>query len=102
MHYLPTSAQVPVSVVFPSRAGARTAARRLSQLSREFTVARKLISSVSCRPPFKIIAASLEIAGEELASFPTACFNSTQAEWRQEVQDNMLKLYARLVSILIF
>ncbi|XP_026736255.1 LOW QUALITY PROTEIN: mitogen-activated protein kinase kinase kinase 12-like [Trichoplusia ni] len=50
------------------------------------------------RPPFKIIAASLEIAGEELASFPTACFNSTQAEWRQEVQENMLKLYARSES----
>ncbi|CAH0577796.1 unnamed protein product [Chrysodeixis includens] len=47
------------------------------------------------RPPFKIIAASLEIAGEELASFPTACFNSTQAVWRQEVQDNMKKLYDR-------
>ncbi|KAL0851738.1 hypothetical protein ABMA28_000055 [Loxostege sticticalis] len=47
------------------------------------------------RPPFKIIAAHLEIAGGDLCSMRTDCFSATQATWRKEVQQGMEKFYAR-------
>ncbi|RVE50697.1 hypothetical protein evm_004607 [Chilo suppressalis] len=47
------------------------------------------------RPPFKIIAAHLEIAGDDLCSMRADCFSSTQATWRKEVQQGMDKFYAR-------
>ncbi|XP_049885278.1 mitogen-activated protein kinase kinase kinase 12 [Pectinophora gossypiella] len=47
------------------------------------------------RPPFKIIAAHLEIAGEELSSIKADCFSATQTTWRKEVQDGMDKFYVR-------
>ncbi|CAH1647414.1 unnamed protein product [Spodoptera littoralis] len=50
------------------------------------------------RPPFKIIAANLEIAGAELASYPTECFKNNQVEWRKEVQDSMTRFFARSKS----
>lgn len=49
------------------------------------------------RPPFKIIAAHLEVAGDELNSIKAECFSATQATWRKEVQDGMNNFYARLV-----
>ncbi|KAH9634659.1 hypothetical protein HF086_000631 [Spodoptera exigua] len=50
------------------------------------------------RPPFKIIAANLEIAGAELASYPTECFKKNQIEWRKEVQDSMTRFFTRSKS----
>ncbi|CAH0716296.1 unnamed protein product, partial [Brenthis ino] len=47
------------------------------------------------RPPFKIIAAHLEMAGEELCSLDMETFNTTQALWRQEVHKCMERLYAK-------
>ncbi|XP_030020802.2 mitogen-activated protein kinase kinase kinase 12 [Manduca sexta] len=47
------------------------------------------------RPPFKIIAAHLELAGEELSLIQVECFSVTQAAWRKEVQEGMNKLYIR-------
>ncbi|KAJ0184003.1 hypothetical protein K1T71_000426 [Dendrolimus kikuchii] len=47
------------------------------------------------RPPFKIIAAHLEVAGDELNSIKAECFSITQAAWRKEVQESMKKFYAR-------
>lgn len=57
---------------------------------------RTLFEFLFDRPPFKIIAAHLEIAGEELSNIKVDCFNVTQATWRKEVQDGMEKFYARL------
>ncbi|RVE46051.1 hypothetical protein evm_009331 [Chilo suppressalis] len=54
------------------------------------------------RPPFKIIAAHLEIAGDDLCSMRADCFSSTQATWRKEVQQGMDKFYARLVLIFYY
>ncbi|CAK1588426.1 unnamed protein product [Parnassius mnemosyne] len=47
------------------------------------------------RPPFKIISAHLEIAGEELSTMRVDCFSAIQATWRKEVQSCMDKFYAR-------
>ncbi|XP_041986458.1 mitogen-activated protein kinase kinase kinase 12 [Aricia agestis] len=47
------------------------------------------------RPPFKIIAAHLDMSADDLFSMDVECFNTTQAEWRQEVHASMEKLYAR-------
>ncbi|CAH2103688.1 unnamed protein product [Euphydryas editha] len=47
------------------------------------------------RPPFKIIAAHLDMAGEELCSMDMETFNKTQALWRQEVYCSMERLYAK-------
>ncbi|OWR50434.1 mitogen-activated protein kinase kinase kinase 12-like [Danaus plexippus] len=47
------------------------------------------------RPPFKIIAAHLDMAGEDLCSMDMESFNNTQARWRQEVHQAMERLYAK-------
>ncbi|XP_046977416.1 mitogen-activated protein kinase kinase kinase 12-like [Vanessa cardui] len=47
------------------------------------------------RPPFKIIAAHLDMAGEELCSMDIETFNRTQAIWRQQVYSSMERLYAK-------
>ncbi|XP_045784103.1 mitogen-activated protein kinase kinase kinase 12-like [Maniola jurtina] len=47
------------------------------------------------RPPFKIIAAHLEMAGEDLCSLDQETFNITQALWRQEAHSCMERLYAK-------
>ncbi|CAH2035680.1 unnamed protein product, partial [Iphiclides podalirius] len=47
------------------------------------------------RPPFKIISAHLEIAGEELSNLRVDCFSAIQATWRKEVQSGMEMFYAR-------
>ncbi|XP_039763672.1 mitogen-activated protein kinase kinase kinase 12-like [Pararge aegeria] len=48
------------------------------------------------RPPFKIIAAHLDMAGEELCSLDQETFNNTQAVWRQEVHSSMERLYSKI------
>ncbi|PZC76584.1 hypothetical protein B5X24_HaOG204424 [Helicoverpa armigera] len=50
------------------------------------------------RPPFKIIAANLEIAGDEMASYPADLFKRTQAVWRKEIRESMLRYYARVTK----
>ncbi|KAI8431227.1 hypothetical protein MSG28_001264 [Choristoneura fumiferana] len=47
------------------------------------------------RPPFKIIAAHLEIAGEEFVDIHDENFNMTQAGWKREVQESMEQLYTK-------
>ncbi|XP_068618617.1 mitogen-activated protein kinase kinase kinase 12 [Battus philenor] len=47
------------------------------------------------RPPFKIISAHLEIAGEELNAMQGETFKDIQATWRIEVQNVMEKFYVR-------
>lgn len=47
------------------------------------------------RPSFKIIAAHLEIASEELKSIKPEYFGITQASWRKEVKEGMNKLYVK-------
>ncbi|CAG4977785.1 unnamed protein product [Colias eurytheme] len=47
------------------------------------------------RPPFKIIAAHLEMAGGELRSMDTETFKNIQTGWRSEVHECMEHLYAR-------
>uniref|UniRef100_A0A2A4K5N2 Protein kinase domain-containing protein n=1 Tax=Heliothis virescens TaxID=7102 RepID=A0A2A4K5N2_HELVI len=48
------------------------------------------------RPPFKIIAANLEIAGDEMTTYPIDLFKKTQAAWRKEIRECMLRYYARV------
>lgn len=53
------------------------------------------------RPPFKIIAAHLDMAGEELCNMDMETFNRSQALWRQEVYASMERLYAKYVHHVI-
>ncbi|XP_063373987.1 mitogen-activated protein kinase kinase kinase 12-like [Cydia amplana] len=47
------------------------------------------------RPPFKIIAAHLEIAGDEFAEIHQETFSVTQQTWKREVQEGMAQLYTK-------
>ncbi|CAF4744219.1 unnamed protein product [Pieris macdunnoughi] len=47
------------------------------------------------RPPFKIIAAHLEMAGGDLRNMDTETFKNVQNGWRAEVHQCMERLYAR-------
>ncbi|XP_047524725.1 mitogen-activated protein kinase kinase kinase 12-like [Pieris napi] len=47
------------------------------------------------RPPFKIIAAHLEMAGGDLRNMDTETFKNLQNGWRAEVHQCMERLYAR-------
>ncbi|XP_072930917.1 mitogen-activated protein kinase kinase kinase 12 [Epargyreus clarus] len=47
------------------------------------------------RPPFKIIAAHLEIAGNELNAIRADNFSATQALWREEIETDMERILNR-------
>ncbi|KPJ09077.1 Mitogen-activated protein kinase kinase kinase 12 [Papilio machaon] len=46
-------------------------------------------------PPFKIILAHLDVAGDELNAMCLDRFSEIQSGWRQEVRHSMEKMYAR-------
>ncbi|KAJ8738003.1 hypothetical protein PYW08_000598 [Mythimna loreyi] len=50
------------------------------------------------RPPFKIIAANLEIAGDELASYPLDSWKRCQFIWRDEVNESMKRFFVRVIK----
>lgn len=56
---------------------------------------RKLTENFVYSPPFKIIAAHLEIAGDELNAIRADNFSATQALWREEIQTDMKKILNR-------